>query len=198
MKPYFETELGKLYCGDCLDIIPELEPVDLVLTDPPYPDWFCDLYKYNKHMIANLKLLRCKQFVFWSGNAIFPISYTARHVWNKNPSNRGAQYEFIYERNGGKHRKVYTFYMVNSTVAAQMTGDVFTKHPSQKPIALINTLVFENKSRVVLDPFIGSGTTAIACEKLNRRWIGIEISEKYCEIAKQRIINETRQLKLFK
>ena len=51
---------------------------------------------------------------------------------------------------------------------------------------------------IILDPFLGSGTTALACEKLNRRWIGIEISEKYCEIAKKRIEEYTSQLKLFK
>ena len=51
-------------------------------------------------------------------------------------------------------------------------------------------------SKRILKGSIGSGTTAIACERLNRKWIGIEISEEYCEIAKQRIINETRQRKL--
>ena len=50
---------------------------------------------------------------------------------------------------------------------------------------------------LVLDPFLGSGTTAVACERLKRRWIGIEIEEKYCEIAKKRIEAERRQLKLF-
>jgi len=71
------------------------------------------------------------------------------------------------------------------------------EHPTQKPTALFELLVSASTNRgdVVCDPCTGSGTTAIACEKLNRRWIGIEISEEYCEIAKQRIINETRQLK---
>lgn len=76
-----------------------------------------------------------------------------------------------------------------------------TKHPTQKP-----TLVFiwcieqadrHSLNEIILDPYIGSGTTAIACERLKRRWIGIEISEEYCEIAAKRIENETRQLKLF-
>jgi site-specific DNA-methyltransferase (adenine-specific) len=51
---------------------------------------------------------------------------------------------------------------------------------------------------LVLEPFCGGGSTALACEKLNRNWIGIEISEKYCEIAKKRISQEANQLKLFK
>ena len=68
-------------------------------------------------------------------------------------------------------------------------------NPNPYPLVLI-----ENSSlvgNIVYDGFLGSGTTLIACEQLNRLWIGIEISEKYCEIAKQRIIRERSQLKLF-
>ena len=69
-------------------------------------------------------------------------------------------------------------------------------HPTQKPLKLIEYLIkiHSNEFDLVLDPFIGSGTTAVACEKLNRRWIGIEINPKYCEITKERICNT--QLKL--
>ena len=52
------------------------------------------------------------------------------------------------------------------------------------------------KGYSVIDCFMGSGITAVACEKLGRRWIGIEISEKYCEIAKRRIKAEADQLKM--
>ena len=71
-------------------------------------------------------------------------------------------------------------------------------HPSPKPIAVIMQLLIGfSKEKSVLDPFAGSGTTIIACERLNRRWIGIEISEEYCEIAAKRIENERKQLKMF-
>jgi DNA modification methylase len=72
-------------------------------------------------------------------------------------------------------------------------------HPTQKPTQLIDWLLrgISNKGDIVLDPFMGSGTTSVVCEKLNRKWIGIEISEKYCEIAAKRIENETKQLKLW-
>ena len=56
------------------------------------------------------------------------------------------------------------------------------------PVNAMKLLSYEND--IVLDPFIGSGTTAVAAERLNRRWIGIEISEEYCEIAKRRIEND--------
>jgi len=49
---------------------------------------------------------------------------------------------------------------------------------------------FSQENDLVLDSFLGSGTTAVACEQLNRRWIGIEINPEYCEITKQRILKE--------
>lgn len=72
-------------------------------------------------------------------------------------------------------------------------------HPTQKPVKFFSWLVMylSNENEIVLDPFIGSGTLAVVCEKLNRRWIGIEISEEYCEIAKKRILNKIKQGKLF-
>ena len=73
------------------------------------------------------------------------------------------------------------------------------KHPTQKPVALMEYLIktYTNEGETVLDFCMGSGTTGVACERLNRRWIGIEISEAYCEIAKQRIEKERSQLKLW-
>jgi len=68
-------------------------------------------------------------------------------------------------------------------------GDERTEHPTQKPLKLIEKLlnIHSNKNDVVLDPFLGSGTTAVACKLLNRNYIGIEISEKYCDIARRRL-----------
>ena len=62
-------------------------------------------------------------------------------------------------------------------------------HPTQKPEELMSYLVstYSLKDELVLDPFLGSGTTAIAAKKLGRHFIGIEISEKYCEIARDRL-----------
>ena len=65
--------------------------------------------------------------------------------------------------------------------------------PVELPLKILNTV----NSGLTLDPYMGRGTTAIACERLNRKWIGIEISEEYCEITAKRIEKETQQLKLF-
>lgn len=74
------------------------------------------------------------------------------------------------------------------------------EHPTQKPVELMELMlnIHSKENDLILEPFCGGGSTALACEKLNRRWIGIEISEKYCEIAKKRIEDYTKQLKLFK
>ncbi|MCD6435789.1 MAG: site-specific DNA-methyltransferase [Clostridiales bacterium] len=71
--------------------------------------------------------------------------------------------------------------------------------PNSKPKKLIEVLikVYSEENNVVLDPFLGTGTTTIACEKNSRKWVGIEISPKYCEIAKERILRENKQMKLF-
>ena len=67
-------------------------------------------------------------------------------------------------------------------------------HPTQKPVALMEYLIktYTNEGDLILDFTCGSGTTLVACEKLNRRWIGIEISKEYCEITKQRIEEEVK------
>ena len=69
-------------------------------------------------------------------------------------------------------------------------------HPTVKPLKLIEYLIkltsMPNPDQIYLDPFIGSGTTAIACEKFGKKWIGIELNEEYCEIAKNRIRSAIR------
>ncbi len=72
-------------------------------------------------------------------------------------------------------------------------------HPSVKPTDLISQLlrVHANKDSVVFDPFMGSGTTAVACERLGRKWFGCELEPKYVAIANKRIEAERNQLKFF-
>jgi DNA modification methylase len=197
LQPYYETELGKLYHGDCLEIIPGLEPVDLIITDPPYEkyenyDWeYVDLKK-----VINTKI---RSFVFWKGSE-FPLPYTARHIWakaNRNIGKFGEQYEELYEINGKSSGLVLRHAVIDSVMNAQLNSDVFTKHPTQKPFKLIFRILLRAKGDLTLDPFLGSGTTAVCCERLKRKWIGIEISEEYCEIATKRIEQERKQLKLF-
>jgi len=71
------------------------------------------------------------------------------------------------------------------------SGNERTSHPTQKPLKLIEHLIeiHSNPNDLILDPFIGSGTTAVACKRLKRNFIGIDISEKYVKLAEQRIKN---------
>ena len=73
------------------------------------------------------------------------------------------------------------------------------KHPTQKPVTLMEYLIktYTNEGETVLDFTMGSGTTGVACKNLNRLFIGIEMDDKYFEIAKERISKETRQQELF-
>ncbi len=223
MKLYHETELGKLWYGDCLKAMEHIHigVVDLVLTDPPYgisrdkgfggfegfggagvpiarnqyaDDWdserppkeFFDLIVSAKlclifggNFFADI-LPRSTHWIFWDKLNTMPTFGDGELIWTN--SKRKSIKKITYEYNGllGKEGK--------------------RVHPTQKPVGLF-VLILEERSEpgdLILDPMIGSGTTAIAYERLGRRWIGIEIEEKYCEIAAKRIEQERRQLKLFK
>lgn len=85
--------------------------------------------------------------------------------------------------------------------ASRFERGEFNDHPTVKPLKLIKylcKLTMTPTKGIVLDPFIGSGTTALACEQLGRKWIGIDSDLRSCEIAKRRIKIETQQLKLFR
>jgi site-specific DNA-methyltransferase (adenine-specific) len=68
-------------------------------------------------------------------------------------------------------------------------GKKDTTHPTEKPLILTENFIniFTNKGDIVLDPFLGSGTTAVACKNLDRNYIGIELNQEYVKIAEQRI-----------
>jgi len=190
MKPYYQDEWVTIYHGDCREILPSLPKVDLVLTDPPYPDQHLE---YGSSDIQFLNNIPCRQLIFWSPRASFPLDYTAIHVWDKKTGS-ACQYERIFERNGQGIYKVFRYYLINSTVAANMTGDLYTGHDSQKPFKLILNLLNEYEGGTILDPFLGSGTTCYCAKKLGRKSIGIEIEEKYCEIAARRCQQSVMQL----
>ena len=189
MKPYYESDGIVIWNADCREILPTLEPVDLVLTDPPYPDYHVELYGYEDGIINFLKDIPCRQLVFWSAKVDFPLDYTAIHIWDKK-TGCGSEYERIFERNGGIQFKMYRYYLINSTVAASFTGDRFTGHHSQKPAKLLRDLISKDKATTIFDPFMGSGSTLLAAKDLGRKCIGVEINEKWCEIAVKRLAQE--------
>lgn len=243
---YYRTDLGVLYCGDCLEILPLIEgEIDLVLTDPPYEQTNC---KWDKGLEEILNLLKSinSQIIFGNIKNFELIkkkfNFRFEMIWDKiNPSNFMnskimplRQHEYIYicgnykyipvtdinkvTKRFGKNKKRlkdeswktvghgdiindskgYPKTIIKIQKPNNMTRDKGGFHRTQKPVELIVYLLnnFSDKNDFILDCCVGSGTTAVACEKLGRRWIGIEISEKYCEIAKQRIKAEADQFKM--
>lgn len=187
-----------LYNADCREVLPMLTGVDAVITDPPYK--YYDDYKWEYCDITSLPdiLMSVHGFWCWSGSE-FPITWSARHIWskaNRNIGKNAEQYEEIYELNGGKTGLVYRHAVIDSEMNAILNGDVFVNHPCQKPIRLIHRLVKKTKG-VILDPFMGSGTTGVAAVQMDRKFIGIEIDNKYFDIACKRIEDAQRQSKLF-
>jgi len=187
--PFYDDGQIKIYNGNFESVLPQLtEKIDCIITDPPYPDYYVDEYKYYEGILNFLAAFDCRQLIFWTSKEDFPLDYTAIHIWDKK-TGCGSEYEKIYERNGQKNYKVFSHYLINSTVAASYTGDVFTGHKSQKPRTLMMELIeyFTKPNQIILDTFMGSGSTLLAAKKLGRRAIGIEINEKWCEVAAKRL-----------
>lgn len=180
-----------LYLGDCREVLPTLGRVDAVVTDPPYPD-------IDKGFMITpidvLDSLVCRQFVFWSAVGSFPLDHSACHIWHKPNGNSSYHYERIFERNGLQTCRVYRCAAIlpNYTQYADECVD----HPTQKPLRLIGQII-ELLTGTILDPFAGSGTTGVACARLGRRFVGIEIHEPYFDIACRRIEQAQRQRDLF-
>jgi site-specific DNA-methyltransferase (adenine-specific) len=185
IAPYYhDSKYGiTIYHGDCRDILPQLEPVDLVLTDPPYPNFNKDHGKDWDYVdIITLPLPEVRQFIFWPIIEEFPLSWTARHVWHKPNGQSEYHYEFIFERFGKKACRVWHTPIINYKTLPE-----WTPHPTQKPKKLIKDIIQRTEGKTILDPFMGSGTTLVAAKELGRKAIGIEIEEKYCEIAVRRL-----------
>jgi site-specific DNA-methyltransferase (adenine-specific) len=179
-----------LYCGDCREILPTLGTVDAVVTDPPYPDYLAEEFSYDEQTVRSALAFDCQQFVFWSATADFPLDWSAIHIWHKPNGQSVKHYERIFERNGGSTCKVFRVAAIlpNYTQFAAECVD----HPTQKPLRLAKDLVNRTKG-CVLDPFMGSGTTGVACSHMGRSFIGIERETKYFDIACKRIEDAQRQ-----
>ena len=182
----------KLIHGDCLKEMKKIpdDSINMILTDPPYPDHYTEEFKYSPDLMNILTQYSCRQFIFWSAKVKFPLDYSAVHVWDK-ITGAACQYDFIYERNGHKRQKVFRGHRINSTVSAQFAKEKFFNHKSQKPLLVLNNIiVYAKMFGVVFDPFMGTGSTGVACVKLNNDFVGIEINKKFYEIAKERIRDE--------
>ena len=192
--------INQIICKNCFEIVKDMpnESIDLVIADPPYEN------KFNLENFIQFVLPKIKK----SGSLILFIF--PDDIWKiKTPAKQICVWKEVYSPQGRitkKYRRFFDLilwypksenYAFNNLTRYQIRGvfddsEWFKKlHPHQKPLSLIEKLVFihSNQNDLVLDPFLGSGTTALACKILKRNYIGIEKEEEYCKIAKERLRN---------
>jgi len=199
MKPYYDDGKGIVtYHGDCREILPHLPKVDLVLTDPPYGiNIAAQPFNYQRaagkakeawdskafNDIA-LILKSGKDAVIWGGNYYSLPPSRGWLVWYKPdhlPSM--ADLELAWTSRDMNSRQI--------AVTAADTNKERVGHFTQKPLKVMKfSLSFFPDAQTILDPFMGSGTTLVAAKQLGRKCIGIELEERYCEIAVMRLAQD--------
>ena len=241
MKPYYSDKWVTIYCGDCREVLPQLDvKVDLVLTDPPY-EWndvtggiiktrLSDQWGYGgmlrqADITAGIQQIPFNEwfglvesimfddsdiYIFSNDKNIHKIvNEMARHklrlhnilIWKKNNSTPNHWYmktcEFIIYGFKGRARPINDIGCSHFFEIPNITPSDKT-HPTEKPAALLTPLINNSTdgNAMVLDPFLGSGTTCYCAKKLNRYSIGIEIEEKYCEIAAKRCSQSVMELNI--
>jgi len=228
MTPYKRKEVigdCTIYLGDCLEILPTLEKVDAVITDPPYGEKthsgartdngetklieFSSIDDSTFQRFCRMAVDLARRWVVmtceWrhaskaeeSGLPVIRLGVWVKpngmpQMTGDRPAT-GWEAVLIMHRegkkkwNGGGHPAVWTVNKENG------------EHPTTKPQGLIRKWLnqFTDQGETILDPFMGSGTTGVACANLGRKFIGIEIEPKYFDIACERITNAYRQERLF-
>ena len=186
-----------LYLGDCRDVLPMLQTAHAVVTDPPYgvnyAEWDRDIPEQTWLSHAR-RIARVTLFTPGNGSQYRypPPDWTL--AWARPGSVQRAA------GGGFSHWEPILVYGRNPMpfdckIFAADTGAGDVDHPCPKPVKVMRWLVAEatEPGETVVDPFMGSGTTGIACAQLGRRFIGIEIEPKYFEIALRRIEEAQRQ-----
>ena len=217
---YYEDKWAVIYHGDCLDIMPEMQAasVDMTLTDPPFnaridygasvndertwPDYIAWLIRIVDEME---RITDGPVFVFLSVNGLLELTpiKRPRHicVWDKpmsfSPRLGGSPFLphwepcAIFGKVHGQGGRVPDWHLPD--VWHHNTAKR-NRHPCPKPESLLIQIIGASPAGVILDPLMGSGTTLVAAKQLNRHAIGIEIEEKYCEIAANRLAQEVLEL----
>jgi site-specific DNA-methyltransferase (adenine-specific) len=203
-----ENYINKVIQGDSAELLKEFpdKSVDLIVCDPPYGMDFQSNYRQIQHD----KIANDKEFPVWIFDEFFRIAKRGVYVfcrwdnlgsvpapksviaWVKNNWSMG---DLLHEH--GRQWEACLFYpqeghefitRIPDVIHATRTGN--NLHPTEKPIELMKTIIDANVGEIVLDPFAGSGSTLVACKQLGRKYIGIELSQKYCDIANERLAQD--------
>lgn len=183
-----------LYLGDCLEILPTLGKVDAVVTDPPYgmhkaawdesiPDWLPLVGETPAAVFCGVVGMRDYPTPAWVG------SWTRQGSTQRNGRLQGF--------NNWEPILFFNIPRLSNDVISLPNYHEDTGHPTTKPTELMVKLVSLMPPGLILDPFMGSGTTGVACANLGRKFIGIEIEPKYFDIACRRIELAYQQPRLF-
>lgn len=205
MHPYYDDGTCVIYHGDCLEIMPTLTKVDLVLTDPPYGlKWtstgFMQTFKTDwqsaaqwdirptSHAFAQIKS-SCREWIVWGGNYFASDLGDCKSplVWDKQTgANNFADGELAFTSFTTGTLRIFRHQWCGAFKASERGERNY--HPTQKPVALMKWSISQaDAPSSLLDPFTGSGTTLRAAKDLGLSAIGIEIDERYCEIAATRL-----------
>ena len=205
-----------LYLGDCLEILPTLGKVDAVVTDPPYGIKWKRGENKSKNSKShsgiqgdeNVEIRDCALNMINAPGAVFGSFYTPHPkplkqilVWKKS-DDLG-----LVGAVTGFRRDVEPVFLIGewpikkqhrtALLTAPKPKTNITEHPHTKPTQLVELLILALPGLFIIDPFMGSGTTGVACVNLGRKFIGIEIEPKYFDIACSRIECAYSQRRLF-
>lgn len=204
MEPYYQDEWVTLYHGDCLELADVWTGADVLVTDPPYGQDYRSMRAPEASSLARaiandattevrdcaLALWGAKPRMVFEGRDVPALKHNARLVWHKPGSGMGdlsmpwkPDYEFISVAGSG------FFGARDSSVLSYplrvFRGDL--THPHMKPNGLMEALIAKCPAGLMADPFSGSGSTLLAARNLNRKIVGVELEERYCELIAKRV-----------
>jgi len=206
VKPYYSHAGIVIYHGDCREILPEVQ-ADVVVSDVPYgvnfdtdyrrfTSWF-DVPRTNHKPVHGdsepfdpTPWLEFPEVILWGFNCFCDrLPPGTLLVWDKRF--KGGQ-AFLADGEAAWMKGGHGVY-IHSETSQGFVRSERVQHPTQKPIALMQWCISKTKGNTILDPYMGSGTTLVAAKLEQRKAIGIEIEERYCEIAAKRLAQEVFQ-----
>ena len=196
----------ELHLGDCLEVMRWMPDkcVDAVITDPPYPNnsgIMTDMVGDAVLAFSRIDTI-CKGSILWFWNILYPQKFNRNpssiHVWHKTNGWQAGNWEAIYEYSQDNVKKCGKVYSIPNVGDHVLLRSEVGNHPTPKPIKLMMELIKKHtrEGDTILDPFMGSGTTGVACVQTGRNFIGIEIDEGYFKIAERRIAEAQMQPRL--
>ncbi len=221
MIPYYDDGTCTIYLGDCREVLPTLDRDDVALvTDPPYgsahatnrkvrgvgASWLGTTIQNDEDTALRDTVIEwaagIPMLIFGTWKMNRPKGVRAVLVWDKGPASGMGDlsvpwkpsWEEIYVIGDGFAGRRDEGVLKGFTIITWESAG--RCHPNQKPVTLLRHLISKVKADVILDPFMGSGTTLRAAKDLGRKAIGIEIEERYCEIAAKRLQQSVMALEI--